>query len=464
MADIDYRNWDWLPTAANEISDYLKRLLTESGIRPHDVTARAKSIESFQRKWREKDYRDPLRDVTDTVAVRIITYSKTDLERSADLIRARLAVKPGEDRNPGDEKAAVEPRRRGYDCRHLVVAGEAATTESGWIISGGSLARYFERFGGLEIQIRTVAAHAWAEFEHARRYKGASYRAIGESDRETIDQLFGAASDARRSLDETFVAIDRILANPAQSDPVVSEAAATDPVDVEQNEVTPVDATTLTEFLTERYPNDGRASDAGLAFAVELVRKSGLQTIEALQAELDGQDDDRIKALMDMNTPVTQVRRLDDSLLARFGEDYIDSTGDSGNGKSRAMQLRSRFDLLRGKVGHSHYFLVGLDVPDDVSMQPLPAARTVREFARIVANRRGVAAAEVEGAISGRDDLPTSARAKQVTLDGGGAVWVATNLRRDASERLFAELSRNAEGLDVKVMRDDGRGPEHIES
>src|SRR5699024_4486610 len=66
-----------------------------------------------------------------------------------------------------------------------------------------------------EIQIRTVASHAWAEFEHSRRYKGVGYRKVSEHDRETIDQLFGAAADARSALDETFTAIDRVLANPS---------------------------------------------------------------------------------------------------------------------------------------------------------------------------------------------------------------------------------------------------------
>ncbi|WP_457963024.1 hypothetical protein [Arthrobacter sp. D1-29] len=101
---IDYTTWDWLPNAAAEMEAYVVRLLEESGIKPHDVSARAKSIASFQRKQQAKRYTDPVQQVTDTVAIRIITYSNTDRERTSELIRGRFVVKDGEDRNPGDEK------------------------------------------------------------------------------------------------------------------------------------------------------------------------------------------------------------------------------------------------------------------------------------------------------------------------------------------------------------------------
>src|SRR5699024_4379025 len=298
------------------------RLLDESAITAHDVTARAKSIASFNRKMDRKSYSDPKREVTDTVAVRIITYSITDRNRAAELIRGRFHAY--EDRNPGAEK---DDDHRGYDCQHFVVQGELQEAESGWLVAGGHLARYFENFGGLEIQIRTVAAHAWAEFEHSRRYKGLQYQAISEEDRETLDIMFGAAADARRALDEAFIVIDRILARPTRTREFPEHEAyhsadddITLPDDEDVNGQIKVDADSLDAFLAARFPADKKSSDEGLGFACDLVAACDLNTIGELEAALNVIDGDKVRELMDTSTTVTRVRRLDDELLARFGE------------------------------------------------------------------------------------------------------------------------------------------------
>ncbi|MEV8169721.1 RelA/SpoT domain-containing protein [Microbacterium sp. NPDC077486] len=347
VESIDFSAWDWLPTAAVEMQAYVLRLLEESGINPHDVTARAKSITSFRRKQEAKRYADPRATMTDIVAVRVITYSVTDRDRTCDLLRQRFQVLPGEDKNPGDVKP---PHLRGYDCQHLVVSRENEDISADWLTAGGKLEQYFQEFGGLEIQVRTVAGHAWAEFEHARRYKGTPYRAIGEQDRGTIDQLFGAAADARRALDETFVAIDRILARPSmegevkseQHHPVESLAPGSNDLPLTHDE--------LDDLLRERYPKDRAPSPRGLDFGMELVGACGLLDLGALDRSLSTIDSAQVEGLMDRTAPVTRVRRLDDDLLAYFGEMYVALTRDCGSVSARARQLEWRYDRLRGKL------------------------------------------------------------------------------------------------------------------
>lgn len=449
---IDYTTWDWLPMAATEMELYIVRLLEESGIKPHDVSARAKSIASFQRKQQNKRYADPVQEITDIVAIRIITYSNTDRQRTSDLIRGRFTVKDGEDRNPGDEKPV---RLRGYDCLHIVVSDEDPGAETGWLVSGGKLARYFREFGGLEIQIRTVAGHAWAEFEHARRYKGAQYQAINDQDQETIDQLFGAASDARRALDETFVAIDRILARPSvdsKQERIGEELKVHGP---SANEGSPLDQLSLAVLLASRFPEDEEASANGIAFGLQLARSCGLETVESLDAALEVVDSEQVLALMDASGPVTRVRRLDDELLARFGEDYIEYTGNVGSVSTRAQQLEWRFDRLRGKARYKAYFIHGSDRPTELEPGPHTAARTVRELARMVALESGIDAVITPDAISSADDLPRGARAKEVRLSPAESIWVITNLNRDYSEVLMNRVLNHAPHLKVQVVRDD---------
>lgn len=460
---VDYTDWDWLPQAADEIQAYLKRLLDESAVTAHDVSARAKSIASFNRKQNLKQYIDPKKQVTDTVAVRIITYSVTDRNRAAELIRGRFHAH--EDRNPGDEK---DDNRRGYDCHHFIVQGELPDVKSGWLVAGGKLARYFENFGGLEIQIRTVAAHAWAEFEHSRRYKGHPYGAISDKDRQTVDIVFGAAADARRALDEAFIVIDRILASPTGSSlrpydedysvQDISEVGDRDLDDDNEISPTPVNPESLKEFLTERFPDDEEPSHEGMQFACDLVDACGLPSIGALENALKAIDSARVRELMDTTTTVTRVRRLDDELLARFGESYIRNTGTTGKVKTRDQQLEWRYDRLRDKVPflkYNLYELVGNDSPEEFRGRRLSAARAVREVARVVAELQGSEAVNIQGEISRTpEDILGSARAKEVSLVNGERLWVATNRDRESSERLLMQLLRRAEGLDLRVEKE----------
>lgn len=452
-ATIDYRTWDWLPLAATEIESYVTRLLEESGIRPHDVSARAKSIASFQRKQEIKKYNNPVNEITDIVALRIITYSNTDRQRTGDLIRNRFIVKENEDRNPGLEKCE---RRRGYDCLHIIVTNEKPEAETDWLVSGGKLARYFKEFGGLEIQVRTVAGHAWAEFEHARRYKGAQYNAINSQDQETIDQLFGAAADARRALDETFVAIDRILARPSmegQNELIDSKTATVESSDEEEKSI--LDTSVLSALLSSRFPEDKPASTKGIEFGLELVQLCGIYSVEALDAALDAVDSEQVQTLMDASGPVTQVRRLDDELLARFGEEYIHDTGHAGSTTTRSQQLEWRFDRLRGKARYNTYFIHGSDRPEELGTGPHPATRTVRELARLAARKSGIEAVTALEEISCLDDLPKGARAKEVKLNDSESIWVSTNLNRTYSESLMQQILSKAPDLRIHVMRDD---------
>lgn len=458
MAGVDYQVWDWLPVAAKEIEDYLVRLLAEAPIHAHNVTARAKSIRSFDEKCLTKNYTNPQKDVTDTVAVRIITYSVTDQKHAKELIRDRFIAK--EDRNPGEGR---EYRQRGYDCHHFIITGERKDADGEWLISGGKLSQYFDDIGGLEIQIRTVAAHAWAEFEHSRRYKGKLYAAISSDGQETIDQLFGAAADARQALDEIFIAIDRLLANPpsgssqaadtdypqdAKSEPHVESTEAGD-----SNSGTLLDSAALSDYLTHRFPNDKAASVKGMEFARELTEACGISSIEDLDQSLSAIQSDQVRLLMDTPTTVTQVRRLDDELLAVFGESYIKKTGSAGSFANRDQQLRWRYDRLRDKVAkYKTYRLNGRDCPESLQGQTFTATRAAREVVRIVANTLGTENTLIAGEVGASEsELLPSARPAEVEVGGAESVWVATNRNRAASEDIIKVLLRRASESDVDL-------------
>ena len=179
--------------------------------------------------------------------------------------------------------------------------------------------------------------------------------------------------------------------------------------------------------------------------------------MQSLSFELEAIDGGEVRRMMDTTVDVTRVRRLDDELLAIYGEEYISWTEDIGSVGRRGDQLRWRYDRLRDKVTITRRFvtyqLFGADCPREVTAVKMPAARVVRELAKIVADRRGSASVVIESALSEGDDLSPSTRALPVRLDDGSQIWVATNLRRTASEHLMRSILGASGGLDLRVVR-----------
>ena len=355
------QEWDWLPGAAIELEEYLRRLMAEEPINAHLITARSKSIGSFLRKCRSKGYDDPRTEVTDLVAARVIVYTSAERERAMAAIRDRFSLT--EDRNPGDER---DPDKKGYDCWHFIATGERF--DSQWIRRGGDLDHYFHAFNGLEIQVRTVAAHAWAEYEHELRYKSKQYEELSPQGRAEIDALFLEAHTLRQRLDDSFLNIaDRLRDLPGQAaaSTAVEDSPAGDatlpaaalvqtPVPV----MTPdeIDIAAVRAWIAARYPDAEEPSEQGLRFAVELLRSIG-DPLDQIKRRLDRLPAGLVaRNLRRESTTVTRVRALDDELLASYGERYLHATQHTGSDPSmeaRLDQLRWRWRLIRNKVPRS---------------------------------------------------------------------------------------------------------------
>lgn len=144
-------------TAANLLDLLLKR----EGIQVHSVTHRCKSTESLAAKIArpEKDY-EKLDQVTDLAGVRVTTYFADDVDRVAAIVEREFQIDLA---NSIDKRTITDPDRFGYQSLHYVASFTAARI---------SFSEY-SQFNGLklEIQIRSVLQHAWAEIEHDLGYK-----------------------------------------------------------------------------------------------------------------------------------------------------------------------------------------------------------------------------------------------------------------------------------------------------
>src|SRR2546425_849967 len=144
--------------AAANIREALSLFLDEYAVPHLAILARVKEFESFFDKTTAKNYSDPFLENTDFVGLRVILYFPKDISRVAEVIQTEFDVIEREDK--ADQ---FEVNEFGYRSYHMLVR-----VKSAWLST--------PNYRGLdeitiEIQLRTVLMHAWAEIEHKLQYK-----------------------------------------------------------------------------------------------------------------------------------------------------------------------------------------------------------------------------------------------------------------------------------------------------
>jgi ppGpp synthetase/RelA/SpoT-type nucleotidyltranferase len=139
----------------------LRDILRDEGVSAECVY-RAKDVESFQEKIARtgKDYRDPLREVTDLAGVRVIVQSLEDVERVGNIIVREFSI---DELRSVNKLHQLEPDRFGYLSQHFIVRlANPRSQLSEWKGLG-------DRW--VEVQVRTTLQHAWAVIQHSLDYK-----------------------------------------------------------------------------------------------------------------------------------------------------------------------------------------------------------------------------------------------------------------------------------------------------
>jgi ppGpp synthetase/RelA/SpoT-type nucleotidyltranferase len=319
---------DDLVLAGAEAVDLVTSLLDEAGINYLTVSGRTKSVASFAEKaTRSADgvrlYTDPLREIGDQIGVRVITYVRADVDAVADLMGDQVVVK--DDRDLGRETASEG--RFGYASRHLQIALDAARE--------GQPA--YAHLGGrnVQVQIRTVLQHAWAEFEHDIRYKGT----VPAEHAHDFDRRFTLAAGLLELADQEFTTIRDRLRGPVSSAGHLEAVSADDDPRL--------DARELAAFLAGQYADAGWSRSDHYVWVSGLLLELGLTSLDELGDVLRAADEATISEQMDYRYPPGAVRRLDDALLATYGERYVGLHGNA----HRVTALRARLDKLREPQG-----------------------------------------------------------------------------------------------------------------
>jgi len=310
--------------AADQFVQLVTSILDEAGINYLSVTGRAKSVASFAAKAaRTVDGRptftDPLREITDQIGVRVITYVHSDVQAVADLLDDQAVVH--DDRDMGRETASEG--RFGYASRHLLVGLDPAReNQPAYALLRGRQA---------QVQIRTVLQHAWAEFEHDIRYKGT----IPDEHVPDFDRRFTLAAGLLELADREFSTIrDRL------------RTGMTDPSPEPQNDDPRISPRELAAFLAGQYPDAGWSRTDHYAWISGLLLELGITSLAELGDTLRQVDAEALTQRMDYRYPPGAVRRLDDALLSAYGDTYVELRGNA----HRAPALRVRLDKM-GRAG-----------------------------------------------------------------------------------------------------------------
>jgi predicted RNase H-like nuclease/ppGpp synthetase/RelA/SpoT-type nucleotidyltranferase len=309
--------------AAEQAVTLVRTVLDDAGINYLTVSGRAKSVASFAGKAaRTVDgapaYPDPLRDITDQVGVRVITYVHSDVAAVAELLGDQVVVR--DDRDLGRETASEG--RFGYASRHLLIELDPARE--------GQEAYALLRGRPVQVQIRTVLQHAWAEFEHDIRYKGT----IPDEHVPDFDRRFTLAAGLLELADQEFETIRQRLQQGLH-------AAAPDHVG-DDPRISPRE---LAAFLAGQYADAGWSRTDHYTWISGLLLELGITSLDELGEVLRSVDSEALNERMDYRYPPGAVRRLDDALLAAYGDRYLALHGND----HREPLLQARLARLRGE-------------------------------------------------------------------------------------------------------------------
>lgn len=161
----------------------------------HSVIGRAKSVESASAKVKEKGYGRPKSQLTDVIGVRVITAYALAVDLVINRLRDRYLV---DEKNSVDKRVKLGMDTFGYRSVHLIIS----MGKTGDLSGAGDLLASIK----VEVQVRSLMEHAWAEAEHETRYKS------GVKLSTPIHRRFSALAGALEIVDRELNALAEELA------------------------------------------------------------------------------------------------------------------------------------------------------------------------------------------------------------------------------------------------------------
>lgn len=231
--------------------------MSKEGITYHQLTGRVKTLDSFVDKITRLETKEPFEDISDICGVRVICLFLSDLKRVGRIIERCFDIKEK------DDKLYTESDAFGYLSVHY----------------GGSLPELFTgpKYDEIkelkfEIQLRTIAMHAWATISHYLDYKS---RLAIPSD---LRKDFNALSAMFYVADTHF---EMFFKSSQEAKQIAEEKASTPLLGIEE-----INYNTLEAYLLSKYPGREHSDVERKSGLINDLQKSGYKTIQQLEEVL----------------------------------------------------------------------------------------------------------------------------------------------------------------------------------
>jgi ppGpp synthetase/RelA/SpoT-type nucleotidyltranferase len=287
-----------------EIENILREAIETRKLKINEIQCRAKTEDSFGNKAStpseqnpsEPKYKDPMKEITDLAGVRVITFFPSTVSQICELVQEEFEIIERVDHTASAERE----ERLGYLSVHYLVR----------LGNNRSKLSEYRKYLGLtvEIQVRTVLQHAWAEIEHDIRYKSTS------TIPHAISRRFMALAGLLEIADREFEAIQT-------EDASLRANARTLILGGRLSEVE-VTADALHSYLDAQLGPDDRISDFTYDWIAKILRGMGYQNLAQVDQCISGLDDNKMSRVA-LGGRSGQVSRFEVLLAASMGENYI---------------------------------------------------------------------------------------------------------------------------------------------
>lgn len=290
---------------AESVGRIIEQAIKTRKIQVHSVQFRSKDPVSFGRKASKPSdgdpnrpkYKNPLSEITDLSATRVITFFPRTINEIDVLLREEFEILEFADKS----QDLLEEEKFGYQSIHYLVKLNAQRA---------TLSEYSEFADAItEVQVRTILQHAWAEIEHDIQYKSSA------SIPRDIKRRFMALAGLLELADREFQAI--------QDEDAALNVAAKNLIqsgNLKDVEVTPV---ALKLYLDRKYGSDGRMSDYSYDWTVRLLKKLGFSNLQQIEECISGYDDNNVSKIL-IGTRQGQLTRFEYVVMASMGEKFIE--------------------------------------------------------------------------------------------------------------------------------------------
>jgi putative GTP pyrophosphokinase len=253
-------NLDRYRRLSEEAQYVLKTELARNKIKIHDLSGRVKALDSMVEKCVRKDYKSPFEEMNDIVGIRIVCLFLSDVKRISELVYKSFDVLEADDKIDGLDVATF-----GYMSAHYVAKMHAR-------YAGPRYADLEEL--KFEVQIRTIAMHAWALVSHYLDYK--TQTDIPKDLRRDFYALSGLFYVADSHFELFYGASQR-------SREKAELAFASKQVNVDQA----LDLDVMTAYLRDRFSDRNLSSRDNVSGLLSDLSEYGIKTISQLHSMLD---------------------------------------------------------------------------------------------------------------------------------------------------------------------------------